>query len=445
MKKWISFIVTLVMLMSCLAAWPAMAATTNAANPGTAPEEPAAQEPAAAEPAVVASVPAFTCDLGLSVDEQTVSALLSSAGLGDDLGAKIVTIINNIGLKAVSAGEEIQVQLLLKGGPVATLLVKTGENGINIGSDLFPNTVLSVPAEFFNQIAEQLTSGLQGIDMNAVAEAVAPHVEAFMTTIQSKIGDPEATDFTYEGVQFTARIPINITTKELATALLTLVKDILAEESLAPLLSKLNVQVTGLDEALQNIADSKDEEIPVTEASLYANENGDGMLALVMTKDDQAITLYAGMLQNKVILRADALSQMKLDLTVDLAAMALELNMNMNNQGMEIGLAVTGQVTETGFGGDWSVSMNGAPVAKISLNIAEGGEVTAALDPEGKTVVSLTDLQNSADGEAAQALLTDIQTNGLSALLANALQQMPEEVTALLSAMTGATQTVTAP
>lgn len=434
MKKWLSLFLTVAMLVSCLTVFPAMAATTNA---GSGAEAPSAEEPAVISPA--AGGPALTCEMGLSVDEQMVTALLSSAGLGDDLGAKIVAIINNIGMKTVVAGTDAQAQLLLKGGPVVTLLVKTGEDGIGICSDLFPNSVLSIPAEMIQQLTDQLSSGLQNIDMDAVAEAVAPHVQEFAATIQSKIGEPVAADFTFEGVQFTSLIPINITTKELATAVLTMIKGILSEEAVAPLLTQLNVQVSGLDETLEDIANSKDEEIPALEAGLYSNENGDGLFSMVMEQDGQAITLRAGMLSNKLILRADALSQMKLDMTIDMMAMTVDTALEVNNGGMNVGIGFNGKVTEEGMTGSLNISMNGAPVATISLNLTMGGEITADLSPEGKQTVSLLTLQNNPDGEEAQALLNDIQTNGLSALLANAIQLMPEEVTALLTSMTGAT------
>ena len=435
MKKWLSLLLTVAMLVSCLTVFPAMAATTNASNPGG--EAPSAEEPAVVLPA--ADGVAFTCDIGLSVDEQMVTQLLSSAGLGDDLGAKIVAIINNIGVKTVVAGTDAQSQLLLKGGPVMTMLVKTGEDGISIGSDLFPNSVLSIPAEMIQQMTNQVANGLEGLDMDAIAAAVMPHIQEFAATIQSKIGEPTATDFSYEGVQFTSMIPINITAKELATAVLTMFKGILSEEAVAPLLSQLNVQVSGLDEALEDIANSKDEEIPALETGLYSNENGDALLRAVMTKDEQSMTLHAGMLGNKLILRADALSQMKLDLTVDMVAMTLDLALEANNGGMNVGISFSGRLTENGLAGSLAISMNGASVATISVNFTLGGEVTATLDPEGKKVISLMTLQSNPEGEEAQALLSDIQTNGLSALLANAIQQMPEEVSALLTSMTGAT------
>ena len=435
MKKWLSLLLTVAMLVSCLTVFPAMAATTNASNPGG--EAASAVEPAAVLP--TADGLAFTCEMGLSVDEQMITQLLSSAGLGDDLGAKIVAIINNIGVKTVVAGTDAQSQLLLKGGPVMTMLVKTGEDGISIGSDLFPNSVLSIPAEMLQQMTEQVTNGLEGLDMDAIAAAVMPHVQEFAGIIQSKIGEPTATDFSYEGVQFTSMIPINITAKELATAVLTMIKGILSEEAVAPLLSQLNVQVSGLDEALENIANSNDEEIPALETGLYSNENGDALLSAVMTKDEQSMTLHAGMLGNKMILRADALSQLKLDLTVDMAAMTLDLALEANNGGMNVGISFSGRLTENGLAGSLAISMNGAPVATISLSFTPGGEVTAALDPEGKKVISLMTLQSNPNGEESQALLSDIQTNGLSALLANAIQLMPEEVSALLTSMTGAT------
>ena len=433
MKKWLSLLLTVAMLVSCLTVFPAMAATTNASNPGG--EAASAVEPAAVLP--TADGLAFTCEMGLSVDEQMITQLLSSAGLGDDLGAKIVAIINNIGVKTVVAGTDAQSQLLLKGGPVMTMLVKTGEDGISIGSDLFPNSVLSIPAEMLQQMTEQVTNGLEGLDMDAIAAAVMPHVQEFAGIIQSKIGEPTATDFSYEGVQFTSMIPI--TAKELVTAVLTMIKGILSEEAVAPLLSQLNVQVSGLDEALENIANSNDEEIPALETGLYSNENGDALLSAVMTKDEQSMTLHAGMLSNKLILRVDALSQLKLDLTVDMAAMTLDLALQVNNGGMNVGISFSGGLTENGLAGSLAISMNGAPVATISLSFTPGGEVTAALDPEGKKVISLMTLQSNPNGEEFQALLSDIQTNGLSALLANAIQLMPEEVSALLTSMTGAT------
>ena len=74
------------------------------------------------------------------------------------------------------------------------------------------------------------------------------------------------------------------------------------------------------------------------------------------------------------------------------------------------------------------------------ITFYKGGELTASFDEEGKTVLAIEDALQDQEGTVLNALLTDLQTNGLMAVIGNAMQVMPQEINGLMTMFMGGAQ-----
>ena len=77
------------------------------------------------------------------------------------------------------------------------------------------------------------------------------------------------------------------------------------------------------------------------------------------------------------------------------------------------------------------------PIATDLVTLATSGERTFAVLDENKAEIAVEQLMADTEGEIAGALLGDVMSNGLGALLAKVSEIMPEEVGALMTLLSG--------
>ena len=168
MRKCISFLVAVMMMLICL---PAIA------------EEPAvvtAQIPAAAA----------TYQVKLSADKETAKNVLPLFGLSESQTGMIdpiVDLINALAVDVIIADGGVQVDLSLNGGSALSLGGTATEDGLVIASSLFPNYILTFSQESLQGMIQQyvpMAAGGKGeaggMDMNAMGEAVWKYFYEFM-------------------------------------------------------------------------------------------------------------------------------------------------------------------------------------------------------------------------------------------------------------------------
>ena len=120
------------------------------------------------------------------------------------------------------------------------------------------------------------------------------------------------------------------------------------------------------------------------------------------------------------------------------------LGLDLYLQGMYVGLALQSAQTDAGLAQDMALYFmtNQAPLLSLSCVTVPGGEITAELTAEGKTVLSLEEIAADEEGTLSGGLLLDVTSYGLNNLIANAAIAMPDEVTALVTALTAMTAPV---
>jgi len=427
-KKLIAILLALVMVLSCTA--------VLAEETSETPEMPE-------------SFPApdlsqgMTVECGVKLDAQAVAGLVAMTGAevteetASTVGL-ITNVVNELGVRAIISQNGAQADVSLKDSTILSITGSPTEEGLALALDALPEYVFTVKNETIQAMLAQVQSALpEGVDMNAVMEAVLTHVQALTEGISAKIGEAETGEYEVNGLKFTTKVPVNITTKEIATMLLTFVKGLASDEAVSPLLAMGGeaVDLSSIDSALESIENTAEEEMPATDAALYTNEQGDGYLAVVLTKEEESMALYAGSVQDQVTLNFDAMGARIVDLQIGPNGDAQQLSLRVNASGMIIAIKASVMSQEDGAAALlMDVCFNSeTPIISLAVRMIPGGEV-AAIDLEGKTFVAL----DGEPDELGEAFYPNSLVGSVAQIvMGKAAEAMPEEIGAIMQLMAG--------
>ena len=381
-------------------------------------------------PEVTVPSPA-TCDIHLTLNSQAVASL---AGGANESMLKTVNaicdIVNNLGIRFVTDGVDSELFLSPKDETVLTAAILKDDNGLKILSDLIPNSILSLSAEDLGSMGNQLSVSPETL-MNLFAEPVAK----VTAEITSHIGENEAVEETIRDVVFTRKAPLNMSFRELSLLLLNTAKEITSAEEfvkLQDMLKQFNISfdAASIDQAIEKINNSKDEELPVMDAGVYSNEAGDSVTRILLTRDEQTVTVLFGTIAEVSVVDAAIPDQFKFLLTSDKTG-TTELSLDITAQpGMMISISGKITVNESDVTGDFKVSFGGMELVTVSFRKTGSGELTGALGIEGKTEYTVKDLQDQTSEKYA-GFMKDIQVGAMS-LLSRAMKVVPSIMTLMM-------------
>ncbi len=387
--------------------------------------------------AVAEEAPALspaTYTVHLNVNSQ-IAALFGNAADEDSLKqvSAICDVINSLGIQVVTDGVDGELILSLADRPVATSAFLKGEDKTIVLSELFPNSVLFLTQEDLGAVTGQVSP-----DPELIASLFTEPFAKVSMEIMSHIGAPEAVEETIHDTVFTVKTPLDMTAKELILLLLNTAKEITSSEDFAKLqetLKQMNVNfdAASIDQAIEEITNTSEEDMAAMDAGIYSNEAGDAVTRILLTKDEQTIDVLFGTAGELTIVDVDALNQLKLELHIDKAG-ATNLSLEFAAQeGMVF--SITGVVTpdENGVSGDFKVGLSGMDMLAVTFRQDNSGELTGALSGEDKAEYTLADLQDTS-GEKYAAFMGDLQI-GLLKVLAKAAQAVPSVAVLLQSMM----------
>lgn len=440
MKKLLAMLLALIMALGCVGAFAE-----------TDQEEPSAQFNLTD---IMNVIPAFTITSESNLNVDAVKALMSTTVPQEQAGMMdmVLPLLANLTETVIFANGGAQLDLSAKGQQLVSLACEAQEDGFALGSDIIPSIVLKVSNEdienLIKQFTEQFSSLANGIDFNSLMTSVTPYFTEAATAIQSAItaGEPVMGEYEVEGITFNKMIPYTVDVEALAAATNNLKNKLLADEQVQSVLAALKGFVTLPD---------VDEEITLpaslnmtAEQYVIVDEEGyetgvPTYTAVYITKEgEEDQTVNMGVLVSETLKAVVEIPQQDAKIAVvfstkDNGYIATAEIIAQQNY---IGIESTTEFDENGFRSDSEVYFNDTetPIATESVVFAQGGERTLSLDAEGKTVINALQLFADQTGEAMGALMTDLQTNGLSNLLNKAMQVYPDEVTNLMSLMSGA-------
>ena len=291
-----------------------------------------------------------------------------------------------------------QMATLVNGEPAATFTVQANEagDGWNVISSLFPTTMLSVPQATIDQASSSVSTSfsfdmdaLKELDMQAVSQTVTAAVGELVATLQASVGEPETGSWEISGVEYTTKIPFNITSKEVGVLVLSTVKKIVSDESLAAFLAKNlpGFSTEGLDSTLENLQNKDESEITPLNAGTYSNEAGDTCLSIVFGTEEQTVAqLIAATTGSVVNVTLSAAGMLDAAIVIDNEARKYSVNMTatMNGQAISVNGAFT-VLSENQFSVEASV-LAGQTAIGLNLTVTKGEGRT---DFEGNLSVSM--------------------------------------------------------
>ena len=377
-------------------------------------------------------------------------------------------LINNLTFGVIFDDQAAYIEAALNSKVIATVQAAPTEDGGYIAiSDLFPSYAISVSPELIQAISSFDVEALKA-QAEAVANAVLPHVQEYITAVLDKHGEAEVGEYAIDDQTFTVKVPINITSKEFALLTVNMVKAIVAEPALADMIAMIpDFDAAKIDELAAEI--EKQEKTPDMELSLYGlvnQETGDVDMKYVtcaLVDETSVFAMSGGDLTSQVALHfltgpatyeslaaikeaaqngapdaiavdlfvaaADDTVAMELDLFTQMFA-ALTMQGYMNEQ--------QGALKEALYLGTTS-----APLFTQDTVMVKNATELPALNVGERTVIPvealIAEMQNqeeNAERPLITALMEDVQNNGLTVVLTAATEAMPDTVTPLITAVT---------
>ena len=154
-------------------------------------------------------------------------------------------IVGALTLKGVADKDNAELDMLAGDDVMLSIGVKNAEDGgLIAASSLLGSQVISVSAETVQALQQQMQAsmteasagmgGLENLDKEQIAKDFAEIVEKAMKAFEEKKGETETGDFTVDDLKFTAKTPVNMTYTEFMELVLNSAKELLAKESLQP-------------------------------------------------------------------------------------------------------------------------------------------------------------------------------------------------------------------
>ena len=218
--------------------------------------------------------------------------------------------------------------------------------------------------------------------------------------------------------------------KEMALVGLNAVKEMLEDEQIASLIEQIkargiNVNITGIDEAIANVEKSKEEELPQVDAGVYTNENTDVIVRVIVTQDGKEVAHSIG---GKLGDGGVSEYQMGDKMAFSMRAGKEGVNMTVKAQGMDFGLTIVPEARENGAAAKATLTMNGMELMTAEFEKLDEATLKG-LSVEAENVIDVTEFQDKEKAqELGKAMVEDMMKNYKPALKEKLEKVAPEMV-----------------
>ena len=387
-------------------------------------------------------------EVTLSVDESALNEIMAATGGSmngmEQIIPPIISLINNLKLRVLAAEGEAQMELILKDTGLLTIGTKKADDGtMMMVTDLLPNYILK------GDLAKAGASGMASVklteeEQKAITEAGKAKMNQVIEDIKAKQGEAETGSWDFDGVTFTEKKPVNITTKEVTVMTLKAVKELFEDPAVKKLTDAMGDQfdTKKLDESIAEAEKKDDSEYPTMTWYLYTNAEGNEYHDIVMEKNGEQITMAFSLIGKKLAVHGNiaANGNGKIEGLVDAENKTISITADIENNGTPANVAFDLAAQDDGsFAGVIAMSMTGKKLLSINISgKATSEQLAVSFDEEGKKVVPLEALSDGSSAEG-QELMSALQT-ALPGILQKAMKAMPEEISTLMMLFTGGMQ-----
>ena len=397
-------------------------------------------------------IPSFSIVWEATVNTEALAQLLPMFGVDESTAAMaqiILPLLGETNGQLVFADNGVQFDLGLKGQNVLTIAGEKTEGGFALASDILPSYVITLAdetiEEFIKQFTAQTEDALANVDMEALVANVTEYAMQFAGVCMQAVsyGDPEVGEFAFEDLEltFNCRLPIIIDMEAIKGGLETLIQQIKSDETIGSLIDSLGAMGVPVEV-------TEDPTFIIPEVTVYAytnvDEEGNAVddttlvtVETVATEEGEtvAVDVY-------VLVEGEAVSvfvnipdqDMYLSLYVEPSDEGVGISIMFEGMGLSAGevIAIAVGETPTVYAESYLMDMEN-PITTETVAFFEGGERTFAVLDENKTAIGVEQLMADTEGEYTNALMADLMSNGLGALIAKVSQIMPEEMANLMT------------
>ena len=378
----------------------------------------------------------MTVDTTLNVDVAAVKNILKMFGMPAFRINRILPFLelaSDLEVKTVIADGGVQVDIIIDDQIAISSAGEATENGIIVGSTLFPKHIVTVSPEAIMEMMKQQgmasmpadsiesegaeadeagseDSGEVAAEDEAASEdsgedaeaenALTVYFERMMESFTSNAvpGEPETGEYEFEGFTFDTKTPINVDAKAMAADECEIVNEMLDDaavlEMVNPFIPLLQAYGLSIDDIKKINEDfMADEHIPNVTSDIYSNSEDEELIYYVneATHDGQEDPY-----QHSTLLFEDS-SHAHFSMSVPEAQLAADVKFDGNTMdasfdigGMYVGFKVTaGEEDDPTTTVELYFLDTSKPLASATITILPEGERTLSLDLEGKKVTAL--------------------------------------------------------
>lgn len=465
MKKVLAILLALIMCLSCVGAM-------------------------AEQAGIYGSNPSVTRGQGYSINVEAITELARKAGMPEkdqEALSAILAVISSASTKTVTTANGSQGELFLKGSTIADYVLAADGDKVTMSTSLLPSYTLTVSketivsiveklmeaamnnleklqavlekdADKLQEVLEKIVKAFEGVNFAALDKNYAAYSLEFVAEFLSSVtlSDVEAVEYTFEekGVAFNAKQTFEVDVQKAVNAAGNLINKKLQDENVPALLSAFNslgVKITLPSEVSAETL--KVEDGATFQGTVYSIVDANGaaapvpqLIELKAYKDGTAeedvdkVTIYVSdvdclvwltMPTNRTFASFTAAlvdenaANFKYTLTDDDGYYAVDGNADLLDDGTVL-------VSTSLYCMDPDT-----PVMVAFDAVTPGGELNLPLYGDDKTVVSVEEMLQETEGgkvsKTGALLMVDLINNGLSGLIQNIVNAIPDEISNLLA------------
>ena len=378
----------------------------------------------------------MTVDTTLNVDVAAVKNILKMFGMPAFRINRILPFLelaSDLEVKTVIADGGVQVDIIIDDQIAISSAGEATENGIIVGSTLFPKHIVTVSPEAIMEMMKQQgmasmpadsiesegaeageagseDSGEVAAEDEAASEdsgedaaaenALTVYFERMMESFTTNAvpGEPETGEYEFEGFTFDTKTPINVDAKAMAADECEIVNEMLDDaavlEMVNPFIPLLQAYGLSIDDIKKINEDfMADEHIPNVTATIYSSSDDEELIYYVneATHDGQ-VDPY----QHTTLLFEDSshahfnMSIPEVQIAADVEFDGNKLDASFDIGGMYVGFKVSvGEEDDPTTNVELYFLDTSKPFATVTITILPEGERTLSLDLEGKKVTAL--------------------------------------------------------
>ena len=377
----------------------------------------------------------------VKVNTENLLALVGeSAGTEpDEQSARLVNaaaaIVNELSVRTTKEGGASRTQVLLKGEPLTAFSVRAEEDGMLVAADLLKDTLLKIAPEGTAEMVS-LPAALSGEDIEKMEKAAEKHMEELKAAFREKLGAEEKGSWTFEEKTFTARKPVEMPARDAAALLAAFVRNLLADEDMAPLTAALgdNLKPEDLDKSIEAMKETPEDQLPAYTAFCYTGSGKDAYTDISVTdRSGSQMGVGFGTVGGKTVTRLNIPDSADLCLKAEPDGTGYSLSAAITDSATKITMEAAGTTEKSGESkGTATLAMNGKDLLTLEYGLAAGESFTADFETEGRTVVTVEDFSRFGQTEETAGLNSKL-TSGLIGLMQEVSRIMPEESNQLMT------------